>query len=73
MSNSNYVIVFDDERLKALKTEILAVLFDKGYSVSKQMVEDIAIWAYGREDKAVYNATVKVTSAQSTTSSGGGK
>jgi len=63
--NANYVFVYDMNRLNKLKKEITDILFDKGYSITKPMIDDIATWAYGKEDGVNFEASTQTTGAGS--------
>lgn len=64
MSNSNYVFVYDNERLNKLKAELTSLLFDKGYTISKPLIEDLAIWAYHKEDSVKFDLTTQITTSE---------
>jgi hypothetical protein len=63
--NANYVFVYDMVRLNKLKEEITEILFEKGHNISKPMIDDIATWAYGKEDRVNLEARTQTTSAES--------
>lgn len=64
MNNINYVFVYDDKRLSKLRHEITDILFEKGHTITKPMIDDIAMWAYKIEDKVNFVALTQTTSAE---------
>lgn len=61
--SSNYVFVYDMARLNKLKQELTDLLFDKGYTISKPLIDDLATYVYHKEDMVVF----KLSSQQTTT------
>lgn len=63
MSNANYVFTYDSERLSRLHQELTDLLFDKGYTISKPMIDDLATFVYHKEDNAKLTITTTTTTS----------
>lgn len=51
------------EKLNALKRELTDLLLDNGHTISKPMIDELAIYIYHKEDRATYKQNATQTSS----------
>ena len=61
--NSNYIHVYPEERRQKLVKELTNYLLNKGYQISKPMIEDLALFVSDKIDEYGIKGSMHLTTS----------